>query len=301
MTLRHLSVTALAIHPTGHLFAVGYADGSIAFWAVEDEDRPLLVRTIDKEDVSIIDECKLEECLKSAKEEQAAFSSVSGREPIFKLSWSGFPKSSDTLDGATALTILGGLSTDHATGLTVHWFSSADPALAASIAGSDSSGRESVRKSLVPFHTFFIPSPGAIQDFLLIPRSSPHFLGSFDPVAILSLCDYDEGTRSTEAYLFPSPTSARSSVPSRPLANASINISPSSLRSLNSPPRLVLPSSLRNGDDGVIGVQLMSLDHNTYDQLVGQSEHDGEKVPLKGGLAWTDDWPISEKNFAKVG
>ena len=53
MTYRRPPVTSMSIHSAGHFFAVGYEDGCIAFWAVEDEDQPLQVRTLDDSDVNV--------------------------------------------------------------------------------------------------------------------------------------------------------------------------------------------------------------------------------------------------------
>src|SRR5204862_7283577 len=87
LTHRRPPVTAFAIHPTGHFFAVGHADGSIAFWAVEDEDRPILVRTTDSVDVDVVDGNKLEKLLNG--DQVKPYDSIDGHEPIFKLAWSG--------------------------------------------------------------------------------------------------------------------------------------------------------------------------------------------------------------------
>ena len=51
------------MHPAGHFFAVGYTDGIIAYWAMEDEDQPLMVRTLDSIDVNVVDGHRLEEHL----------------------------------------------------------------------------------------------------------------------------------------------------------------------------------------------------------------------------------------------
>ncbi len=56
-------VTSLAIHPSGHFFAAGYDDGCIAFWAVDDDNKPLLVRTLHDLDVDILDPERLDALL----------------------------------------------------------------------------------------------------------------------------------------------------------------------------------------------------------------------------------------------
>ncbi|OBZ79959.1 Uncharacterized protein C1F3.03 [Grifola frondosa] len=111
LTHRRPSVTTIAVHPSGHVLAVGHTDGTIAFWALEDEDRPLLLRTLDSsdsEDLSTVDATKLESTSTPAVP----------REPIFKLAWSSFPNSSDPRGGETVLTVLGGLAIDALPGLT---------------------------------------------------------------------------------------------------------------------------------------------------------------------------------------
>ncbi|KAJ3520531.1 hypothetical protein NM688_g9149 [Phlebia brevispora] len=93
---RRPEVTAIAVHPAGHVFAAGYADGSIAFWALEDEDKPLFSLTLDgQHDVHIVDADKLDRMLAKPKDE-----SDEPREPIFKLAWSGFPNSTDPRGGS---------------------------------------------------------------------------------------------------------------------------------------------------------------------------------------------------------
>ena len=79
-------MTAFAIHSSGQLLAAGYADGTIAFWSVEDEDRPLMVRTIEKIDVNYPDAEELDKALSG--EPPVIFSP--GLEPIYKIQWTSF-------------------------------------------------------------------------------------------------------------------------------------------------------------------------------------------------------------------
>lgn len=104
----------MAVHPSGHLIATGHADGSIVFWAIEDEDKPLLAITLDGiQDVNVAKADELEAALAGEHNTHD-----NAREPIFKLAWSGFENSSDPRGGETALTVLGGLSHNDVSGLT---------------------------------------------------------------------------------------------------------------------------------------------------------------------------------------
>jgi syntaxin-binding protein 5 len=118
-------VTCMAVHPTGHFFAVGYTDGSIAFWAVDDDTKPLVTRTLDDDDVDIVDQ----DFLQGSHGFRQKFSDRSGfgRQPVYKLSWSGFPNSSDPRGGETILTVLGGLVTSKPTTTTIVAFPPFNP------------------------------------------------------------------------------------------------------------------------------------------------------------------------------
>jgi syntaxin-binding protein 5 len=288
-------VTALAVHPTGHLLATGYADGSIAFWAIEDDHKPILVRTVDHEDVDIVDGSQLEESLRLGQEERTKPHANLPLEPIFKLSWSGFLDDSGSLRGETALTILGGLTADHASGVTIHWFPS-NTVIQSTTSATALQGR-SWRESLVPFHTSFLPTKRITRDYLIVPRNTPHFAGSFDPVAILLLGEGDGKTRSTEAYQFPRIVSNKSSTMEP--SNSATPASTVSVQIRDDFPRLELPGALRNGDNGIIAGQLINLGRGAHSQLVHESNVESH-LSLRGGIAWTDDLAVNEKTYAKV-
>ncbi|OSX67117.1 hypothetical protein POSPLADRAFT_1063938 [Postia placenta MAD-698-R-SB12] len=300
---RRPAVTALAVHPSGHIISVGYADGSIAFWALEDEDRPLLVRTLDdEEDVGVMNVDKLEAALPSGQpsaphQERSAAS----REPIFKLSWSGFPNSSDPRGGNTVLTVLGGLAHDSSPGLTTFLLPPlsphASPASDAKGKGPASPAlhpdtRAAMVASLLPLDSYAYNTVGAVQDFLLIPRANPHFAGAWDPQAVLLLSDSDldptGATRVVEALEFPPPAFAPStsnaavpegttsnSAPDGDLDSALANELASTLQSMSlseDPMMLNLPSAFGAISDGVI------WENDRHAML-----------PIRGGKAWLED------------
>lgn len=312
---RRPAVTALAVHPSGHIISVGYADGSIAFWALEDEDRPLLVRTLDDEqDVGVMDVDKLEAALPSGQPSAPHQErSTASREPIFKLSWSGFPNSSDPRGGNTVLTVLGGLAHDSSPGLTTFLLPPlsphASPASDAKGKGPASPAlhpdtRAAMVASLLPLDSYAYNTVGAVQDFLLIPRASPHFAGAWDPQAVLLLSDSDldptGATRVVEALEFPPPAFAPStsnaavpegitsnSAPDGDLDSALANELASTLQSMSlseDPMLLNLRFAFGAISDGVI----CKLDKSTYGQLLGENDRHA-MLPIRGGKAWLED------------
>ncbi|KZT72869.1 hypothetical protein DAEQUDRAFT_663544 [Daedalea quercina L-15889] len=304
---RRPAVAALTVHPSGHVLAVGHADGTIAFWALEDEDHPLYLRTLDEEDdVFAVDVTKLEASLSSNDKSGATERRAEIREPIFKLAWSGFPNSNDPRGGDTVLTILGGLTPDSPQGLTTFLLPPlnppAPPDAATSKMPSQSSLHPDVRTdmqgSLFPLdsHTYHMPS--AVQDFLVIPRTSPHFSGTWDPHAILLLSDSAQdpagGTRVLDAYEFPPPAFIASlMVPSTPGAE-DMNDPSAALgqelattlesMALSSDPRqLRMPWAFWT----VAGSTLFKVDKEAYRRLKEETVDDA--LAMKGGKAWVDD------------
>lgn len=304
-------MTTFAVHPAGHFFAAGYSDGSIAFWAVEDEDQPLLVKTLDDVDVNLVDGNKLEKYFPhDVQAEKETIPAPSYREPIFRLSWSGFPNSSDPRGGETSLTILGGLPMEGTTGISVHWLPAFNPLEPPTPLNPASQirlhpfVRNAMRDSLTPLNEFFYPTPGTVQDFLLIPRDSPHFGGTFDPTSILILFDGHGGTRAMEAYQFPPP--AFLAVPSAAVQSDSDDIVEDLTSTLNDmqmeadPRRLRLPTALEFGSSGLISGQLLRLEREVYETLVTSETPDNDALPLKGGIAWADETKANELKLSKV-
>ncbi|KAG6873217.1 hypothetical protein C0995_001571 [Termitomyces sp. Mi166 len=313
LTHRRPEVTALTIHPAGHFFAVGYADGSLAFWAVDDEDKPLLVRTLDELDVNLVDQGRLDEQIYRQNEDKST--SALDREPIFKLSWSGFPNSSDPRGGKTTLAILGGLNSGDAPGLTIIQFPPFNP-LEPPASTSPNPGqpalhpviRQAMRDSLNVLDSYFYFTEGVIQDYLLIPRNSPHFAGTFDPIAILLLTE--EGTtRTVEAFQYPPPAFSDPSESPAPGATAIADPLSSladdlahTLKDLEEnkyPRRLVIPAALLHGKSGILGGQLLKLERETYQTLAAGKVEDCLALPLNGGQAWADEFRTNDLKLAK--
>ncbi|TFK95007.1 hypothetical protein K466DRAFT_579508 [Polyporus arcularius HHB13444] len=312
---RHLQVTTLAIHPSGHLLAVGYADGTIGFWSLEDEHKPLMLRTVDSpeaEDLSTVDTIKLESLLAAAHQHPPE----PPREPIFKLTWSGFPNSSDPRGGDTVLTVLGGITIDSPPCVTALLL----PPLRPPAPPTPTSPKDQptmpflfpetraamcASLSVKDVHTY--GAAGTVQDFLLFPRSSPHFSGTYDPNAILVISESDApDARVCEAFEFPPPAFVESAKPSAPpealkpsvpqedpfepddaLADE-LAITLQSMAMTADPSPVRLPHSLWS----VLGEYIIKVDKHAHETLVRDKlgHIDGEvPFPVKGGLAWVED------------
>jgi len=311
MTQRRPEVTALSIHPSGHLFAIGYADGSLAFWAVDDENDPLLVRTLDALDINLVDPDGLEHHLILAKQNSTAMRRLE-REPIFKLTWSGFPNSADPRGGRTTLAILGGLNVGESPGLTVIQLPAFGPPEPPSSQGSDAQLlhpfiRTAMRESLEPLDSYFYPSRGTVQDYLLFPRQSPHFSGSFDPIGIILLTDGPGHTRIVQASEFPPPGFSLGTEDPKPVGDTekdavgdNLASTLQELQATGEPRRLALPETISNGHLGLQHGQLLRVERATYQTLTREDVKHDPSLPLRGGLAWSDDTRTSDLKVAKV-
>ncbi|CAA7264832.1 unnamed protein product [Cyclocybe aegerita] len=323
LTHRRMIVTSIAVHPSGHILAVGYADGSIAFWAVEDDTRPLVVRTLDEVDVNVVNADALEKHLAGDNQK----SSQSIREPIFKLSWSGFSNSADPRGGETVLAVLGGDLPGKPFGLTVTLLPAFNPPAPpneppAQLNSLHPGFRSAMCESVVPKKTFFYETRGVVQDYLLLPRKSPHYNGSSDPYAVALILDV-QGVRAVESYQFPppgfvqttavqeaqmpdsnsitdltaeettaSPAGLLSPVPSTPL--------PKSPRHLNgTPARARIPFTLSNSGSGVLGGRLFKLENDVYDNFVDKKSDNDIHLDLKGGQAFADTTKLNELKLSK--
>ncbi|KAJ3721812.1 lethal giant larvae like, C-terminal-domain-containing protein [Lentinula raphanica] len=297
LTHRRPEATCMAIHPSGHFFAAGYADGSIAFWAIEDEDQPLLVRTLNDLDVQSIDAEKLETHL-ARKGQLPLFTE---KEPIFKLSWCGFSNSSDPRGGETALVILGGLTPEDSPGLTVHWFPAfnpTEPPATPSPITLHSDIRSSMRASVEPLDTYFYDTHGTVHDYLLLPRESPHFAGCFDATSILIVRESESGTRIVEAYEFPPPRLARHRDVQQETPDTEGDQEKDTLDDLadtlqdlqmnDEPSHLVVPGYLSNGATGLLEGILRNVTKDAYSSLFQIQDVPQHVLSLKAGFAWQD-------------
>ena len=306
------------MHPTGHFFAVGHEDGSIAFWAVDDDTQPLTARTLDEVDVLKVDGEKLEQYL-SDEDGPPRHTSMPHvpREPIFKFSWSGYPNSYDPRGGETSLTILGGQFNHDPTGINVLWLPAFNPSAPPSHPHDQSLHpffREAMRESLVPINAYFYPTPGLTQDFLLMPRDSPHLGGTWNPTTILMLFEGGDETRALEARQFPpleflasASTLSQSKEETKDDENESdealaqdLATTLQSMTMNEEPKKLLLPPPLWNGPDAVVDADLISLDRIAYETLSRSSDPKLDDLLLEGGISTPDEEVAGTVKHAKV-
>lgn len=219
------SVTSLAWHPDGTIFAAGHEDGCLAFWSLDDPDKPLLVRTIEREDVNVTDVESLFDAgaLESGARQQSGTGTGAGggneREPVFKIAWSSFPDQASlktllssqgtpgagepltnaTIEyaerGETVLVVLGGCIVGAPSAIHVLQLPAfVQPMAAAGGQASSAAGsgqgltlgqRNALRDSLAVTGITTYPTATPAEDFLLVPRSSPYFNLWHDPIAIV--------------------------------------------------------------------------------------------------------------------
>ncbi|SCV67903.1 BQ2448_5514 [Microbotryum intermedium] len=288
---------------TGLMFAAGHEDGCISFACVSD-DNPITIRTIERDAVN-----------KTTEEDLFAWNAKSAearrqtacREPIFRLAWSSFEQetmlsratasfsgaaaaamsSSEIPDlptpdspytkGETMLTILGGLLPKDPPGIHVLAF---PPYVAPPIAASASSNipfavREALKASIEPTFHHIYPTDTPPEDFVLLPRSSPHFSLSHDPTAMIITTGQDRrlpvlaaphASRGIEAWSFP-PAQGHPR-----------------------PRQLRLPAQLSwNGPGTCVSARLLNVQTLAYRRMLHQfdmQDEDSDRIPLKGGKAY---------------
>ncbi|KAF9270713.1 hypothetical protein L218DRAFT_1013731 [Marasmius fiardii PR-910] len=293
LTPRRPEATSIAIHPAGHFFAVGYTDGCMAFWAVDDEDQPLLVRTLDNLDVNMIDADRLDEHLNQGKVVEPY-----QREPIFKLSWCSFPNSSDPRGGATALVVLGGSHADDSYGVTTYWMPAFNPAAPPVTTNNNLNPaiRDAMRASLQPTKSYFYYTEGIVQDYLLVPRDAPHFSGACDPFALLIIREGPRRTRVTEGFQFPPPSFLTTdntesedepeSIEGTHDALEDLQTTLQSMQLSDDAQSFVIPGFLSNGTSGLSDGQLHRLSRDAYQTLVQDSLEPNRTLHLRAGFAY---------------
>ena len=289
---------------------------------MEDDDQPLLVRTLDSTQVNLVSSDVLDD-----DDEQNEVQQLT-REPIFKLSWSSFSNSSDPRGGETILTILGGLDTSKPPGLTVLLFPPFNPTEPPSTFLSPKNEnlhpffRNSMIESLNPSKSFFYETFGVVQDYLLMPRNSPHLAGNFDPYAILILTQSTHNARTVKAYQYPPPgfigtslsppespieaetkeddieelsaTNPPSSTPPTPPEKSPrhINYTPSSIR---------IPFIFSAAGSGLLGGCLFKIQNDVYQSFVDEDVNDLH-LTLKGGRVYANpDLKLSKVCIILVG
>ncbi|PKI83987.1 hypothetical protein MVES_001922 [Malassezia vespertilionis] len=211
--------TSVAWHPDGAVFVMGHENGALSFWNAKDEDKPLVVRTLDQTDIE----------RPTAPEDTAALPSFGPREPVFKLAWSAFPAQGWASWGAaqesakkdadvasdTVLTMMGG-SAQGTTSSMLHTFhmSPMPGALLWTSRTPEAAhkARVALQQVLVPVKISAYHASATIEDFVLLPNLSPHCDGAYDPYAVVVMVGNDErlpmiaaqsAHRGVESFSFP--------------------------------------------------------------------------------------------------
>lgn len=159
-------------HPTGTFVMTGHEDSSIVFWDTLKDGRMLMARTIGDTNVAT---------------PGAGSGSIGGtlavKEPLFKMAWCANQDPEDT-----AILIAGGMSTQAPQrGLTLF-------EMARTPVYNTSSWEILTRYFESPKRQHVLPTPpGAeVVSFCTIPRTSPHFAGAHDPIAVIAILSSGE-------------------------------------------------------------------------------------------------------------
>lgn len=298
-TERASPATCVTWRPDGLVFACGHEDGCLSFWDVQDDSKPVMVRTLELLDVD----------KPVGVPEEIPGGPARAREPIFKLAWSGFPEQSwlemaanatskvqqqqyqqshaaqQELTSGSILTILGGATERHPPGLVClhlppfalpyssYWGSKTPEAAA--------KARQALRSSLDTNLETRYSTQSSVEDFLLVPKSNPYYSLAYDPMAVLILEATDPllpplpppaAARGLSAYVFPP-------VCSSPHASLTSGIQANfAQQQLNLP----LPLSTA-GSGAILGAKLIEVSVHAYRTLAGKRDVGGTQSSLAGG------------------
>lgn len=167
--LRYPRLTQALWHPTGTFILTSHEDSSFVVWDPKD-GRIIQARTLQANNVN----------------QPGASSGIAGssrgtfaiKDPLFRIAWCSKATPDDT-----GILIAGGMSTtEPIKGLTFLDLGPT-PNYATSSWQILSSHFESPKRQ----HVLPTPPNAEVVDFCLIPRKSPHFVGSNDPVAVIAL------------------------------------------------------------------------------------------------------------------
>ena len=173
MDVRHPRLTHAIWHPTGTFVLTAYDDSSLVFWDVNRDGRIIAARTVQEIDVNVPGSGKGG----PAKSPTTPLSpGISIKEPYSHIAWCSKENPDDT-----GLLVSGGSpTTNPANGLT---FIELGPTPVYQTSSWDALANH----FRSPRRTHVLPTPpnAQITNFCLIPRASPHFAASHDPIAIL--------------------------------------------------------------------------------------------------------------------
>lgn len=165
---RRPRLTNLAWHPSGSYILTAHEDGCLAFWDAKSDAAPIHVRTVDETRVNI------PRGSYHSDEEPHTI-----REPIVQVAWCSATDPDDT-----SIIVTGGqLSNLPDKGMTYMDFGITP----ANLIGDTLSNHFGMPRKQRIMHTFSNP-----LNFLVIPRSSPFYNGTHEPIAILAMLETGE-------------------------------------------------------------------------------------------------------------
>ena len=173
---RSPKLTQALWHPTGTFVLTGHEDSSLVFWDPS-QARIVMARTLQ--------DTKVDQpgVMSSAQARQAGKDAMAAKEPLFKIGWCANKDPDDT-----GIFIAGGAPTNLPTKGLTFFELGRTPVYATSSWQVLSDHFENPKRQRV------LPTPpnANIVNFCLIPRTSPHFAGAQDPIAVLALLSSGE-------------------------------------------------------------------------------------------------------------
>ncbi|KAM3418026.1 hypothetical protein BST61_g6236 [Cercospora zeina] len=173
--VRRPLLTHAVWHPTGTFIMTGHEDSSIVFWDTLKDGRMLMARTLTDTNVATPGAAA------GAMGERGTFAV---KEPLFKMSWCAHGQDPED----TMILVAGGQSTQAPSkGLTLF-------EMGRTPVYATSAWETFITYFDAPKRQRILPTPpgSEVVDYCLIPRTSPHFAGAHDPIAILALLSSGE-------------------------------------------------------------------------------------------------------------
>ncbi|PPJ52336.1 hypothetical protein CBER1_10226 [Cercospora berteroae] len=173
--VRRPLLTHAVWHPTGTFIMTGHEDSSIVFWDTLKDGRMLMARTLTDTNVATPG------ATAGAMGDRGTFAV---KEPLFKMSWCAHGQDPED----TMILVAGGQSTQAPSkGLTLF-------EMGRTPVYATSAWETFITYFDAPKRQRILPTPpgSEVVDYCLIPRTSPHFAGAHDPIAIVALLSSGE-------------------------------------------------------------------------------------------------------------
>ena len=165
--VRHPRLTQALWHPTGTFILTGHEDGSLVFWDHQRDGRIVMARTLTETNVNQPGTAAI----------QTGGETFGVKEPLFKIIWCAKTDPDDT-----GILIAGGASTTSpAKGLTFFELGRTPVYQTSSWQVLSQHFESPKRQRILP-----TPPNAEVVEFCLIPRTSPHYGGAQDPIALFS-------------------------------------------------------------------------------------------------------------------